>query len=298
MKSNIISKVFWSIFIALIFAGLFLFFRITDTDWLMFSKTTNITTSTEYVHETVSVPEPVCIEVRLLKQSDEEQIISTTENLDVFLQESEHKHIVAIDPGHQAKGNFEKEPIGPGATTLKNKTSAGTYGRTTGVMEYVLTLEVALQLKEELIARGYEVFMTRETHDVILSNAQRATMASESGAEIFIRIHADGSDSPYAKGMTAVCPTAKNPFCPEIYEDSRALSDALLSNLLLSTDTDKGKVWETDTMSGINWSKIPVSIIEMGFMTNKEEDLLMQTKEYQQKLVEGFANGIDAYFDR
>ena len=49
-------------------------------------------------------------------------------------------------------------------------------------------------------------------------------------------------------------------------------------------------------MTGINWSTIPVTIVEMGFMTNQNDDLKMADSAFQQTMAEGIANGIDAYF--
>ena len=55
----------------------------------------------------------------------------------------------------------------------------------------------------------------------------------------------------------------------------RKLSDCVLDELVNSTVFSKQSVWETDTMSGINWCRVLVTIVEMGFMTNAEEDLRM-----------------------
>lgn len=205
-------------------------------------------------------------------------------------------YLIAIDAGHQAQGNSEKEPIGPGATESKAKVAGGTRGVVTGIPEYELTLQVSLKLRDALEEKGYQVLMIRETNDVNISNAERATVANEAGVNAFIRIHADGSESSSAAGVMTICQTPSNPYNGELYQQSRTLADCILNQTAAATGGVKRNVWETDTMSGINWAKVPTTILEMGFMTNPSEDQQMASEYYQMKIVEGIVKGMDAFF--
>ena len=205
-------------------------------------------------------------------------------------------YLVAIDAGHQSRANTKKEPNGPGSSEMKVKVTGGTQGKFTGQTEYELNLAVAKKLKAVLEKRGYKVLMIRESTDVNISNVERAQIANKKKADVFIRIHANGSDSPGANGAMTICQTSQNPYCKATYKKSRKLSDCVLNGIVKNTGCRREGVWETDTMTGINWCQVPVTIVEMGYLSNQKEDRLLATDSYRKKMAVGIADGIDEYF--
>ena len=228
-------------------------------------------------------------------EADGQAASSTTPQV---VQLNESGKVVCIDAGHQAKQNSGQEPIGPGASTTKPKVSSGTSGVSTGIAEYQLTLILAQKVQTILEQQGYTVIMCRTSHDVDLSNSERAAIANNAGANAFVRIHADGNNDSSVHGCTALCQTSSNPYNGNMYSQSRALASSVVNNLAAATGARNRGITETDSMSGINWASVPVCIIEVGFMSNPTEDQQMATEEYRNKIATGIANGIMEYLNQ
>ena len=121
--------------------------------------------------------------------------------------EKVEKYLICIDPGHQEKGDWKTEPVGPDSPYSKARVSSGTVGISTKKPEYILNLEASEVLKHILISKGYEVIMTRDSHNVNISNMERATFANDKNANMVIRIHADGSDDTSITGASILIPS-------------------------------------------------------------------------------------------
>ena len=204
------------------------------------------------------------------------------------------KKTVGIDPGHQIRGNSGTEPVGPGSSTMKTKVAGGTSGVSTKKPEYQLTLEISLALRDELKSRGYKVVMTRTVNEVDISNKERAEKLNKS-CDAAIRLHADGGAAS-ARGASVLYPSANNPYVASLSAESGKLSEAVITAYCKATGIKNRGLSQRDDLTGTNWSTIPVTLLEMGFMTNASDDGYMSSSDGQKAMVDGIADGIEVYF--
>lgn len=200
---------------------------------------------------------------------------------------------IGIDPGHQIRQNSEQEAIAPGSSETKMKVSSGTAGVKSRVAEYVVNLDVSLQLRDALEALGCTVYMTRETHEVDISNQERAIMMNEYGVDLVLRIHCNGSTNSSANGIGLYVNATG-----DIAEPSYAAAQALLPAMTAATGARADGIFRRDSYTGLNWSTVPCILVEMGYMSNPEEDMKLVNPDYQQLLVQGMVEGVCAYFGR
>ncbi len=205
--------------------------------------------------------------------------------------------VVMIDPGHQLYANNALEPVGPGSTTLKAKVSGGTASVNTGSPESALVLNVGLKLRDSLQSHGLDVLMTRETQSVDVSNAQRAQMANSAAADLFVRVHADGSTDPSVNGILMLYPATTAGWTDDIAPASLRGATIAQQELVKATGAKNRGLSARSDLAGFNWSDVPTFLAEIGLMTNPTEDALLATDAYQNKLVSGLTKGILCFLE-
>jgi len=201
--------------------------------------------------------------------------------------------VIGIDPGHQLHSDSRQEPIAPGSKTTKARTSSGTQGVKTRNPEYVVVLDISLMLREALEELGARVVMTRQTHDVKISNIERARMMNEAGVDLCLRLHLNGNNNRSVHGI-GLYVSKSNAVAAESYR----AAEALLPAMVAATGARGESIRQNDTYTGLNWSEVPCILVEMGYMSNPDEDEKTSDPRYQALLVQGMLEGIAGYFGR
>ena len=204
---------------------------------------------------------------------------------------------VLLDAGHGCSGNYV-EPKYKGASdsevTYENS-STGATGVVTKKREGDLTLEIALKLQKKLQNLGADVLMIRTKKTTPMSLVQRAEYGNKHKVDLAFRIHADGLDDQSVNGASTLYPSAEH-INNKIAEKSKNIASIIQREYIKSTGlADRGTV-ERNDLVGFNFTTVPCILLELGFMTNPEEDRKMSDKKFQEKMVDGITNGMIAYY--
>lgn len=224
-----------------------------------------------------------------------EVLISTTAEIE-STQAEEKKWVVCIDPGHQSEPNLEREQRAPGSDKTNVKVASGAWSSVFKAEEYDITLGIALKLRDLLIEEGYEVHMTREINEVNISNRERVELANSINADAAILIHVDGYDDTSVNGFSLLVPT-KDYVSEEIYNESQNLAESLKGIYKEYTGAKLRGLYERNDLVALNWAKIPIVLVETGFLSNLDEGAKLLDDEYQMSIAKALRDGLKTYFE-
>jgi N-acetylmuramoyl-L-alanine amidase len=163
--------------------------------------------------------------------------------------------------------------------------------------EKKLTLTTARLLKKYLIQLGYRVAMTRDS-DANISLARRVEIAGQADADLFISVHFNSTRNNTVSGIeiffSESSPSSGAAHSSRV-PSSRRLADAILPRLIERTEAISRGV-KRGNFYVIRETTMPAVLIEGGFISNQEERTQLRTREFQDKIARGIADGIDAYF--
>lgn len=203
--------------------------------------------------------------------------------------------VICIDAGHGLNSYNKQEAIAPNSSQTKIAFATGTRGK--NQTEEQLNLSVAKKLEKKLAERGADVHMTRTTHECDMTNIDRAEFANNINADISVKIHADGMENNTVHGVSMLVPSNQYINNQEICDISRKAGEIILNEVVKSTGASNRGIVTRSDLTGFNWTKVPIVLLEMGFMTNPEEDAKMETDEYQDKIVDGISQGLTLFFE-
>lgn len=278
----------------------------SNTPLTKIEKETETIESKTVESKTVESQTPETVEEKTEEIEETEETEETEQTEPVVVNEQENTNVqeeniikrppssiktVVIDPGHGPGGNSEKEAQSPGSSIMKIKDGGGAEGVNSKTPEYIITMSVGLKLKNLLEANGINVVMTKDDINLAPGNIERAEVGNNNNADLAIRIHCDSADVLSARGASMLVPAPVG-YAENIAEISRTYGEIILNNLVSTVGMYNRGVIERSDLTGFNWSKVPVVLIEMGFLSNPEEDNLLNSDSYQEKLAQGLCNGI------
>lgn len=203
---------------------------------------------------------------------------------------------IVIDPGHSSTGTSGNEPVSPNSSTTKLKDGLGATGSYTNIPEHKTNMSVALLVKKELTSKGYNVILTKQDVAESKSNIERAEVGNKNNADLVVRIHADSAENSSISGASMHVP-ANNEYTSSFYKISKSYGTTILNTYVNEIGIKNRGVIERNDLTGFNWSKVPVVLIEMGFLSNKEDDNFVSNTANHPKIAKAISDGIDKCFE-
>ena len=203
---------------------------------------------------------------------------------------------VCVDAGHGGGSDLTLTPIGPGSSEMQYVEPGGASGSTTGVEEADINLAVALLLRDKLQDKGVTVVMVREDDSRCYSSEERAEIANSCNADVFLRLHCDGSDSSEPHGFSTLVP-GYNEWTADIVESSAQAANIMHPIIISETGAADAGIVERTDLAGFNFCKVPVVLYEMGFLSNPEEEQRLCTSEYQDTLAQAICDAAVSYLE-
>ena len=211
-------------------------------------------------------------------QSNAQPVITDDTDADIAALTGLKGRKITIDPGH---GGNDSGAIGP-----------------TGVMEKSVTLRIANELRRLLVAEGATVYMTRTTDTEVSpkgANASdieelqaRCDVANNAKSDIFISIHMDSFSSSAAKGTTGYYYSLGS-------QRSRDLADKVRQGVIDQIGT-QSRGTQSSNFYVVKHTDMPATLVEVAFISNPQEEQLLNSEEGIQKAAQGIADGIADYF--
>ncbi|SCW26463.1 N-acetylmuramoyl-L-alanine amidase [Ruminococcaceae bacterium YRB3002] len=198
---------------------------------------------------------------------------------------------IVLDPGHQQTTSEEVERVASWLSAEKSRCTTGGEGISTGIREYDLTLRFCVMLRAYLEGCGATVVMTREVNDIDLSNQERAQIATASGCDLFIRIHADSANDAATSGIQMYVPSRGNNF-----KTDKSRGEALGNSLSEITGLAFNGVLSTEVYTGLNYATTVHALqVSLGYLSNSDDEAVITNEEMQYNMVVAFAQFCKEY---
>ena len=218
-----------------------------------------------------------------------------------------------------------------GANVQRIVVDAGHGGKDPGtrsgsLREKDIVLDIAKQVEKELTARGFEVIMTRDD-DEFVPLEKRAFIANDSGADLFLSIHANAARNRRARGLeTFYLNLADSPEAEEVAARENATANVRMADMpkLIEQIMNNNRIEESRELAGamqqsmamrvlgreehplnrgvktagfhvLLGAQMPAILVEVGFVSNRAEAKLLRTETHRKKLAVAISDGVAQY---